>query len=85
MSDITDNAETATSYEKNGWVGFVEEYPGMPMGLFQIRAKKGSLVLLGTKLSADQIDKFDPDEYWRTGVAIPTTKNGRALKENRRA
>jgi len=49
---------------KNDWMGFIHEHKGTPLGLFDIRCKKGHRIIHVTKLTPDQVAKFDPDKYW---------------------
>ena len=57
-------SDESTPWTKDDWTGFIFPYRGTPIGMFVIRARKGARVIATPPMSPDQIDKFDPDQWW---------------------
>ena len=54
------------NWEKNGWIGYVTDYRGTPIGMLIIRARKDHRVIVTDKMTPEQVEAFDPDSYWLT-------------------
>jgi hypothetical protein len=53
-----------TPFSKNGWEGYISPYRGTPIGLFCIRARKGARIITTKPMTPQDVEKFDPDEWW---------------------
>jgi hypothetical protein len=53
-----------TPWSRNGWEGRVTSYRGTPIGLLNLRLRKGSRMIMADKLTPEQINNFDPDQFW---------------------
>ena len=57
---------SAEAFFKNGWSGVIVEHRGVPVGTFIIRARKGDRVFNTPPMTAEQVETFDPDKFWKT-------------------
>ena len=58
-------SDESTPWAKDGWEGYISPYRGTPIGLFCIRARKDSRVIVTKPMSPQQVEAFDPNDWWK--------------------
>lgn len=58
-------SDESTPWSKDGWKGYVYPYPGTPIGLYVLRARKWSRVIETMPMTPQSIEQFDPEKYWK--------------------
>jgi hypothetical protein len=60
-------ADDSILWSKDGWRGYIHEYKGdsKVIGLLTLRCQKGARVMIIEKMTAEQIEAFDPEQHWR--------------------